>query len=594
MSTAAPALLPRPRQIRLDTNRVVPSVEPLYRRDDRISPEGYRLRISADGDVTIESADDAGRFYAQCTLAQLKRLDHDGQVSVGEIEDWPDLAVRGVMLDVSRTKVPRLDTLFSLVDRLASWKCNHLELYMEHTFAYPGHEAVWVGADPYQPAEMAALATYCAEHHVELVANQNCLGHMERWLLHDRYAPLGLTKSVERGPFGLPLAPSTLDPANPGSLALVRQLVDTLGDYIPARRFHVGLDEPWDLPRSRAGEWASWLDRLRRLPETAGRDLLVWGDMPAAHPELLGALGDGVTVCEWGYEANHPFAARCEALAGASLDHWVSPGTSSWLSVVGRATNAIDNCRAAAQAAVASGASGMLVTDWGDMGHLQHLPVSDPGLAAAAAFSWCLSANSGLDTATVASLLDVHCYGDEAGHLGAAVVGLGDAHTHLPLAVPNISALVMHLYFPQLAVGPELYRELSADHLQAVEDHLDEATEAMARSRPTSEHGRLAVDELGGSTELVRLCCADLRARLRAAGTLGSVPYAVRAEMAGRLGQSMETHRQLWPRRNRVGGLQESLSWLEHLRRCYIEGVADEDWAGPVVAAARARQATSA
>ena len=47
----------------------------------------------------------------------------------------------------------------------------------------------------------------------------------------------------------------------------------------------------------------------------------------------------------------------------------------------------VDNCRAAAEAARAHGASGLLNTDWGDMGHLQYLPVSEPGFAYGAAVS---------------------------------------------------------------------------------------------------------------------------------------------------------------------------------------------------------------
>ena len=64
------------------------------------------------------------------------------------IEDWPDFAARGVMLDISRDKVPTLATLTGLVDLLAGWKINQLQLYTEHTFAYAGHERVWRGASP--------------------------------------------------------------------------------------------------------------------------------------------------------------------------------------------------------------------------------------------------------------------------------------------------------------------------------------------------------------------------------------------------------------------------------------------------------------
>ena len=92
-------------------------------------------------------------------------------------------------------------------------------------------------------------------------------------------------------------------------------------------------------------------------------------------------MPDGVTVCEWGYDAEYPFderLARCSPTPG--LPFWVAPGTSSWLSIGGRVTNAVENCRNAAEAALEHGGLGFLNTDWGDRGHLQQLAGQRPGL----------------------------------------------------------------------------------------------------------------------------------------------------------------------------------------------------------------------
>ena len=44
------------------------------------------------------------------------------------LSDWPDFPDRGVMLDVSRDKVPKMETLYGLIDRLACWKINQVQL----------------------------------------------------------------------------------------------------------------------------------------------------------------------------------------------------------------------------------------------------------------------------------------------------------------------------------------------------------------------------------------------------------------------------------------------------------------------------------
>ncbi len=559
-------LLPRPRGLRLGHERVE-AREPAQVLGASLPAQGYRVVIDASA-VRIDAADEAGAFYARATLDQLART-HGGRLPVGEIVDWPDVAIRGVMLDISRDKVPSFSTLAELVDRLASWKLNQLELYTEHTFAYTGHEEVWENASPLGADEVRALDALCRERHVELVPNQNCLGHMERWLARDRYRPL----AIRPGGFeqwGRHRGPTTLDPALPGSFELVRGLLGELAPCFASRRIHVGLDEPFELPAERAGEYLDWLARLRALEALEGREMLVWGDVLATHPEWIGKLPEGVTVCEWGYEADHPFAERARALARGGQPFWVCPGTSAWLSILGRTTNMRGNMDAAAAAASEHGAAGFLITDWGDFGHLQVAPVSDPGLAYGAAISWCAETNRDLD---LAAALDAHAYFDAAGELGAALLALGDAHRGSRMQVPNVAATLLHLWFPEWSLlGAGRPNGLCEADYRGIEAILDESLARLARSRPERADGALVLDELRNACALVRVLCRDARARLEADATLPSIPEATRFELARALEPVIDEHRRLWLARNREGGLADSTARLEHLRRCYLTG----------------------
>jgi hexosaminidase len=586
-------LVPYPRRVDLSSTTLVDEPDagrsgPVRKLENAdLPPQGYRISIRADSGVTVEAKDEAGFFYAEATLAQLRRAFDGSRLPAGTVEDWPDIAVRGVMLDVSRTKVPTLETLFGIVDLLSSLKINHLELYMEHTFAYRSHERVWRDADPYGPEDMERLHSYCCERQVELVANQNTLGHMERWLMHADYAPLGVERGVVMSPFGMLVPASTLDPANPDSLGLVRQLVAELGEVVPGARFHIGLDEPWQLPARRSGEWATWLRRLRGLEELSGREILAWGDVLAVHDELMGEVPEGVTVCEWGYESNHPFADRSRSLADAGKPHWLSPGTSSWMSIVGRLANAVENCRSAALSACTGAATGILVTDWGDFGHHQYLPVSEPGLAAAAAFSWCEEANRHLDGTAICSFLGPISFGDRTGGIGEALGILGGLYEKVPVQFPNMSALVAHVYLPQLPVGTGLTEGLEPTHLDVVEEDLAMASFALGHAAPNTANGSFAIEELGNAIGLVKVACADARERLKVGGKLQDVPERVRRDLASDLHDVVTEHRRVWSLRNRQGGLDESCAWLENLERCYVTGETDPSWAGPLVQALR-------
>ena len=567
-------LIPVPRTVDL-TDETVPA-RPAVRRIDRSLPaQGYTLRIGHDG-VDLAAADDAGLFYGEATLTQMARL-YEGVLPAGSVRDHPDLATRGVMLDISRDKVPTMETLYALVDRLASMKVNQLQLYSEHTFAYRNHGEVNATASPLDADDIRSLDAFCRERHVELVPNQNCLGHMNRWLAHERYRPLAIAPDGFVDPYGISRAAMTLEPKNPGSLALIRELLGELLPLFTSRRVHVGLDEAWELPHARMDDFLGWVATLRALPELGGREMLMWGDMLSGRRDLLGSLPDGVTVCEWGYDDWYPFDERCADLAAAGVPFWVAPGTSSWLSILGRMTNARATCRRAAEAARAHGGTGYLNTDWGDNGHLQQAVVSEPALAYGAAVSWCLDANADLN---LADALSTHVFGDPTGMLADAVLALGDAHRLITPQFPNMSALVASLYYPQLPVGRGLTEGLAPEELDRVQACLDGARRSATDSRPSRTDTAQLVDETVFETDLVALLVRDTRSRLAGDGTIGSVPAGARKQLTTELDGLIERYQALWLARNRAGGLQDSLAWLRNLRGAYETGRPSPTWGG--------------
>ncbi|HUU92520.1 MAG TPA: glycoside hydrolase family 20 zincin-like fold domain-containing protein, partial [Phycisphaerae bacterium] len=91
------------------------------RRDGFVpNPEGYRLTVSPQG-VEIVSSTAAGAYYGVQTLRELV-AGHGRTLPACVIDDAPAFRRRGVYLDCSRGKVPRLETLKTLVEQLARWK----------------------------------------------------------------------------------------------------------------------------------------------------------------------------------------------------------------------------------------------------------------------------------------------------------------------------------------------------------------------------------------------------------------------------------------------------------------------------------------
>ena len=93
---------------------------------NEIEQQGYWLNVYAEG-IHIIALAPAGVLNAVMTLTQLLRQ-YGSTLPLLHIEDKPDFARRGIMLDVSRDKVPTMATLFDLIDMLAELKLNELQL----------------------------------------------------------------------------------------------------------------------------------------------------------------------------------------------------------------------------------------------------------------------------------------------------------------------------------------------------------------------------------------------------------------------------------------------------------------------------------
>jgi hypothetical protein len=467
---------------------------------------------------------------------------------------------------------------------MARLRLNHLELYTEHSFAYRGHETVWRDASPMTADDVRWLDALCRERGIELAANQNAFGHMGRWLRHDAYRARAEAPDGFRTQLGIELPPGVLAPTEDNAafaLALCRELLACHG----SRRIHIGCDETFELGKgvSRAaveahGRGRVYLDHLLRLmrPLLAdGCEVLFWGDILRHHPELVPELPkEGTIACAWHYEAPQSasvlpdellallaefgvdragfagFSAHVDAFARSGLPYWVCPGTSSWNSLLGRLPNARGNLLDAAETGLARGASGYLITDWGDTGHMQPPSVSFAPLAYGAALAWGLAANRDLP---LAEALDAFVFEDEAGVLGAAVETLGSLHAGTGKLGLNGSPL-----FTELVRGGLLgaLGDANLAGTRRVIEQLEATIAALARARPAAPDGALIVRELQQAARLAR------HGAFRIARGAG-FPCPSDAELRRDLGEAIAEQRACWLLRSRPGGLADSLARLE-------------------------------
>ncbi|MCU1403999.1 MAG: glycoside hydrolase family 20 [Glaciihabitans sp.] len=599
-------LFPQPRTASVIPGAVPTADAPLSTElDSSLPAQGYRLHYAADS-LTLAFADAAGLRYGQQALSQLRAITPADQMAV-DIEDWPDFERRGFMLDISRDRVPTRASLARLVDVLALARINQLEIYTEHTYAYIGHQLAWQDASPLTAEDVRWLDDLCTANGIELVPNQNTFGHWERWLAHDVYLPRA-ENQVGMDFAGQFRAPSTLAPTEDNAV-FVTELLEELTPNFRSKRLNIGADETWELgtgvSRARAEELglgAVYLEYVARVMQPwvdNGYTVEFWADILGNYPELMDKIPAGTIPVVWQYDSpslmkaalaamtqeerdgftahgvdidalTNGFVDRAKALIGAGKPFWVAPGTSTWLSILGRLDNAIENMVDAAEVGLAHGSTGYLNTAWGDNGMYDPPAISYGPVVFGGAVSWSLEANRDLDLAEV---LSTRVFDDETGQLGRLLVEFGEVAARLDVPMLNASPLFRVLLDagvlePHLTPGPAALASARAT--------LESGLADLVLARPAAPGTATVVAEITQAVRLalfaVSLLESGLLARVAADTAEGRISDSAEARtLLATLDLLLDSQRTAWLVSSRPGGLSTSIGRLDPLRRALIE-----------------------
>jgi hypothetical protein len=299
-----------------------------------------------------------------------------------------------------------METLRGLIDTMYGLKLNHLQFYIEgFAFDYAPYRESFPEATPITAEQFRELDLYARERFIDLVPNQNCLGHMGPWLAKPEFRELAEHPDGMPTPVAYKLPPLTLDPTDERSIGLVRNMFGELLPNFSSEYANINMDEPFGLGTGRSKPRADEIGTGRLYLEFAekvfdvvrehGKRILMWGDIVTKHEEIIPLLPKDVTVLDWNYESHTSFEAHCKLLSENGVPFYVCPGSSGWASITGRTENMLANIEDAARNGLAYGAGGLIVTDWGDSGHWQTLVTGYPAYAYAAGVAWGLADNEG-------------------------------------------------------------------------------------------------------------------------------------------------------------------------------------------------------
>lgn len=356
--------------------------------------EEYHLIIQEDR-IQIISKTEKAAFYG---LVTLKQLQSEQIIETQEIKDKPDLEVRGLMLDISRAKVLNVSSIKKIIDLMAELKYNHLELYVEgFSYEYKNIKEALADKNYLTQEEYLEVEKYAIEKYIDFVPNQNGFGHMSDWLALDKF------KELAECPDGFEIwgskrPPSTLDPTNPKSFELVKQMYEEMIPFTKSKYFNMNFDEPYELGHGKSKQeclktstedvYIEYLEKLANVVRKYNKTPMIWGDVLVKHPDKISKLSKDIVFIDWGYNKAYDFVNHAKMLEELKVKYLLAPGTSTWSSITGRFIDMKETIENSTYASKKYHGLGILLTDWGDMGHLQYLPSSYLGFIYGAMLSW--------------------------------------------------------------------------------------------------------------------------------------------------------------------------------------------------------------
>jgi hypothetical protein len=461
---------------------------------EKLKPEEYHLSIVEDRIEAIGSNTNA-LLYAIQTLRQI--ISQKGAVLPGlTIEDYPEIPNRGFYYDVTRGRIPTLKTLKALADKASYYKLNQLQLYIEHSFLLKDHSEVWRDDTPLTAEEILEFDQYCRSLNIELVPSIASFGHLHKVLCTKTYDELCELEGANQDIFSymIRMEHHTVDVSNHKSFEMI---TDMLSEFIPlfsSKLFNICADETFDLGKGKSKPLAdsigtnrmyiTFLNKLCEYIKMKGKQPMFWGDIIVAHPEAIKELPEDAICLNWDYCTNAS-DVNVKKLKAAVATQYLCPGVHGWRRLLNHNRNAYENVKVMSTHAHQYKAVGLLNTDWGDYGHLNHPEFSTAGMIYGAAFSW----NSDIPAfEQINKQISVVEYQDSSESLISIISKMtkvdGFLWSHMvafkELSQKNASE----------AVRKAIFHDVSMDRIQSSEVLLTEATEELYRILPRMDSSR--------------------------------------------------------------------------------------------------------
>lgn len=178
---------------------------------------------------------------------------------------------------------------------------NTVIIEWEATFPFKKHPGIQ-NAYAYTQAEIKDIHSHAQKCKIDLISQQQTLGHLEYVLMNDRY------ERVREDRYNL----SQICPQRKDSLVLIKDLLKEMCDATTSKYLHIGGDEARLLGHCKSCSkycrdksieelFGNYTTKVCEYVIELGKIPVIWADMVLQHPECIDHLPQNTILVDWNY-----------------------------------------------------------------------------------------------------------------------------------------------------------------------------------------------------------------------------------------------------------------------------------------------------
>lgn len=240
-----------------------------------------------------------------------------------------DFKVRGFHIDL-RTQVMTLPALKAFAKELSDFGINTIVMEWEATFPYKNNATI-ANKFSYSRRDLKEFVDYCGTLGIDVIPLQQCFGHVDYILQHDRYSHL---REDSKDPSQVcPL--KTVD-----NIALFTDLITDISSMHNSKYVHLGGDETrllghcnnckskvLELGKSKL--FVDYLKEMCKIVISLGKIPIIWADIILKYPEAASELPKNVVFVDWNYGWSVDLFGEKENIRNPNIVFWGAPSIRS-------------------------------------------------------------------------------------------------------------------------------------------------------------------------------------------------------------------------------------------------------------------------